>query len=250
MTTRQGVCKLHVVRLHHLEIGKGTATKIEIESNVVKYYLRDAYFITGTAYAGKSTMVKMLSEKYDMVFCGENYHGVFPSDLLTPEKQPNLCYFRTMSGWQEFLSRTPEEYERWIFGGADEATGIEIAELLKRSAAGKKMIIDTNIPLSVLREISDYNHVAVMLSPQYMSVERFFDRADPEKQFLLRQIGLSEHPAKTMANFRECIARLNSPEHYAELLNSGFYTIIREDSAADTRQEILARLADHFGLEG
>ena len=39
---------------------------MNIESNILKYYLRNVYFITGTAYAGKSTMVKMLSEKYEI----------------------------------------------------------------------------------------------------------------------------------------------------------------------------------------
>ena len=44
-----------------------------IEHNILKYYLRNVYFITGTAYAGKSTTVRMLADRYDMVFCGENY---------------------------------------------------------------------------------------------------------------------------------------------------------------------------------
>ena len=33
----------------------------------------NAYSITGTAYADKSTMVKLLAEKYDGVLCEENY---------------------------------------------------------------------------------------------------------------------------------------------------------------------------------
>lgn len=33
------------------------------------------YFINGTAYAGKSTMVKMLAEKYNGIACEENYHA-------------------------------------------------------------------------------------------------------------------------------------------------------------------------------
>ena len=45
---------------------------MKIENNILKHYLKNVYFITGTAYAGKSTAVKMLSEKYDMIFCGEN----------------------------------------------------------------------------------------------------------------------------------------------------------------------------------
>ncbi len=48
---------------------------MKIENNILKHYLQNVYFITGTAYAGKSTMVKMLSEKYDMICCGENFHS-------------------------------------------------------------------------------------------------------------------------------------------------------------------------------
>ena len=32
-----------------------------IENNIIRHYLRNVYFITGTAYAGKSTTVKMLA---------------------------------------------------------------------------------------------------------------------------------------------------------------------------------------------
>ena len=35
---------------------------MKIENNILKYYLKNVYFITGTAFAGKSTMVNMLAE--------------------------------------------------------------------------------------------------------------------------------------------------------------------------------------------
>jgi deoxyadenosine/deoxycytidine kinase len=47
-------------------------------------------FITGTAYAGKSTMVAMLADKYGLVQCGENYHSRVADDVIVPERQPNL----------------------------------------------------------------------------------------------------------------------------------------------------------------
>ena len=40
---------------------------MNIENNVLKHYLRNVYFITGTAYAGKSTTAKLLADRYDMV---------------------------------------------------------------------------------------------------------------------------------------------------------------------------------------
>lgn len=222
--------------------------KIEIESNIIRYYLRNVYFINGTAYAGKSTMVAMIAEKYGMVHCGENYHLKNCNKFVTPEYQPCIGYFQTMKDWQEFINRTPDEYEKWIDGTSWEAAQIEIAELL-RIPDGEKVIVDTNIPLEILLEISDYHHVAIMLSPQSMSVERFFDRSDEEKQFLLEQIHISENPEKTMDNFKECLVRINSSERYNEFLNSGFFTIIREDTETDTRIDTMNRLAEHFQLK-
>lgn len=221
---------------------------MHIENNILRYYLRNAFFITGTAFAGKSTMVKMLSERYGMIACGENYHMDIAEKAADPGTQPDLCYFRTMKSWEEFVRRSPEEYERWMYNVGREAAGIEVAELIFCSAQGKKLIVDTNIPLSLLREISDYDHVAVMLSPQSMSVERFFDRSDPEKRFLLDVIENCADSAAVMENYRAGLARINSPEHYREYAESGFYTIVRENTERDTREEVCEKLARHFGL--
>jgi hypothetical protein len=51
---------------------------------------------------------------------------------------------------------------------------MEIAELIKRASSGRKAIVDTNIPLPILREISDYSRIAVMLSPSVDASGNFF----------------------------------------------------------------------------
>lgn len=220
---------------------------MKIENNILKYYLRNVYFITGTAYAGKSTMVKMLAEKYDMICCGENYHSVVSDIVAVPEVQPDLCYIKSITDWKEFVTRTPEEYERWIFSVGREAAEFEIAELLSLPK-DKKVIVDTNIPIDILKEISDYRHVAVMLSPQSMSVERFFDRSDPEKQFLLNVIESCDDSETVMENYRKGLALINSQEHYDECANSGFFTLVRKDDGKDTREYVCELLAKHFEL--
>lgn len=219
--------------------------KIEIESNIIRHILKNVYFINGTAYAGKSTMIKLLAEKYDGICCGENFHDAL-MDAIDPVHQPNLSYFQTMSGWQEFISRTPEEYDAWICGVSREAADMEIAILLGLSRSGKKIFVDTNIPIPILREIALYHHVAIMLSPQSLSVDRFFDRADPEKQFLYRKIQEAPDPAAAMENYRNCLAKINSPEHYREFAESGFFTYVR--SADSTIEDALTQLENHFGL--
>lgn len=219
---------------------------ITIKSNILKYIFHNIYFINGTAYAGKSTMVKMLAEKYDGICCHENYHDIFMS-AIDAESQPNLSYFNTMKDWQEFVNRTPEEYERWIAGCSEEASDLEIIRLIQLADCGKRIFVDTNISTKKLKEISDFHHVAIMLAPQSMSIERFFDREDEEKLFILEQIQKAENPEQTMKNYRECLARINSEEKYHEFEESGFFTLLRDDKR--TLEQTLEILERHFNLE-
>ena len=93
---------------------------------VVKF--ENVYFINGTAYAGKSTMVKLLAEKYDGIACEENYQDRLLENLDTKEF-PNLTYTRDLQDWGEFVRRTPDEYEAWVNGVTKECTEITSYEL-------------------------------------------------------------------------------------------------------------------------
>jgi len=221
--------------------------KIQISDNLIKHYLQNVYFINGHSYAGKSTMVKMLAERYDMIECGENYHDAFPREKLSRWKQPALCYFDTMSGWEEWLNMTPKEHYDWIENVSNECIEVEILELLKLAVSGKKIIVDTNIPPDVLRAISDYGHVAIMLcEPADICATRFFDRDDPDKKFMMEQIKKCEDPEATLANFNSWA--LYHPETEIDWKHTGFFTYTRSDFENDTREEVLEALAKHFGL--
>lgn len=221
--------------------------EIEIESNVIRYYLKNVYFINGSSCAGKSTMVNMLAERYNLIKCCENYHESIAQQIAVPLHQPGLCYFQTMSGWPEFLNRTPQQYADWTDMVSREIAQIEIAELI-RISQNNIVIVDTNIPIDILHEISDYNHVAIMISPPTMSVNNFFDREDEDKKFLLEQINKCENPKKTMENFKDCVAHGNSIENYNALKDSGFFTVIRDNTGIDTKEETLALLVEHFNF--
>lgn len=192
-------------------------------------------------------MVKMLSERYDMIACGENYHEVFPREKLSRWKQPGLCYFDTMSGWEEWLNMSPEEHFEWISNVSLECTEIEIIELIHLSARGKRIIVDTNIPPDVLHSISDYNHVAIMLcDPPDICKTKFFDREDPDKKFMMEQIKRCKNPETTLNNFNSWA--LYHPQNEINWRNCGFFTYTRSDFENDTRETALKTIAEHFKL--
>ena len=190
---------------------------------------QNCYFINGTAYAGKSTMVRLLAQKYDGIACTENYH-----DALLPELDrnefPALTYTRDLEDWHDFIRRSPEEYEKWFDDVSKECEILELRILDELHPQDKPVFVDTNISLETLHEISDQDHVLIMLADPDISVRRFFERSDREKQFLYRLIMEEPDPQKAMENYRQGLMRINSQERYDRFLHSGFPVIQRYEN--------------------
>lgn len=189
---------------------------------------KNVYFINGTAYAGKSTICKLLSEKYHGIHCYENYHDELAS-TLNPIEFPALTYTRDLKDFRHFIRRTPDEYEKWIKDVTKECTILELKILDKLVLEEKPIFVDTNIPVDILHEISDNNHVLLMLTDPEISVNRFFERPDKEKQFLYNLLLNEEDPNKAINNFKECLKRVNNLNIYNEYLNSGFNVLIKDE---------------------
>lgn len=211
-----------------------------------KLFFDRACFITGTAYAGKSTMVRLLAQKHGGILCEENYHDRL-LDGLEKEKFPCLCYTRDLVDWHDFIRRTPEEYEAWYDGVSRECERLELRILEELSEQDKPLFVDTNISLETLKRIAPREHVLVMLADPEISVRRFFERPDREKQFLYRLIQEEPDPASAMENYRRGLMRINSPERYARFARSGFPAILRDESRSV--DETLALVEKAFGLD-
>ena len=205
----------------------------------------NVYFINGTAYAGKSTMVHLLAEKYGGIECGENYHNQLLPEL-DKDEFPNLTYTRDLEDWHDFIRRTPEEYENWFDNAARECETLELQILTDLCTKGKPVFVDTNISLDTLHKITLPQHVLIMLADPQISVRRFFERPDREKQFLYQLIMEEPDPETAMLNYRRGLERINSQERYDRFLQSGFTVITRDESRSIEQSLALAEKA--FGL--
>ena len=207
---------------------------------------KNIYFVNGTAYAGKSTLVNALAEKYNGIACEENYHNKLLPEL-SREEFPFLHYTKDLQDWHDFVRRTPDEYEAWINGVTKECEILELRILEKYRSEEKPVFVDTNICVDTLREISDPQHVLIMLADPDISVNLFFNRPDREKQFLYRLMMEEPDPDAALENFRQCLARINSPTNYNAFANAGFHVLCRDESR--TIEETLSLAACHFGLQ-
>ena len=193
-----------------------------------RMYFENAYFVIGTSYAGKSTMVKELAKKHNGIACEENYHDNYPGEL-DPKEFPCLTYTRDLEDWHDFIRRTPQEYKDWIDGAKRECEVLELRMLPDICSQGKPVFVDTNISIENLRLIAPQNHTVVLLSDPQISIRRFFDRPDPEKQFLYKLMLEEPDPEYALENYRKGLELICSQESYDELLNSGFSVIHRDE---------------------
>ena len=157
-----------------------------------------------------------------------------------------MTYTRDLEDWHDFIRRSPEEYKAWFDGVSKECEILELRILEDLVREGRPVFVDTNISIETLKEIADPRHVLIMLADPEISVRRFFERPDRDKQFLYQLIMEEEDPDAAMENYRQGLMLINSRESYEYLLNSGFQVILRDENRSV--EETLSLVEEAFGL--
>ena len=104
--------------------------------------------------------------------------------------------------------------------------------------------MDGLIPLDILKEISDFDHVFLLFAPDEMKRKHYFDRADKDDVY---QFILSFPDGKDLLkNVIEALNIDNEVERQA-IIHSGFKYLERTDH--DTIENTLSIIEKHFGLK-
>ena len=88
------------------------------QDNVIKEYLKNVYFITGTPCGGKTTVSRALAEKYGFELFDVDERFDEHKKMSNPLFQPAMnTYFNSAD---EFFGRTVEEYKNWLLNNTRE----------------------------------------------------------------------------------------------------------------------------------
>lgn len=227
---------------------------MNIANNILKHSLQNVYFLTGTALAGKTTMSKVLAEKYGFIWFDENYNGEpfkMWASICDEQYQPlkikrdNRHKKQEKYDWDTHFNRPAEEIiaERSGRDLNDEFMEFVIIELIKLSQ-NNKVITDICAPLELLVEISDYKRIACLLaSPSLVTTINYGSR-DDHKSYLDWIMSLNE-PEKKIAKQDE-VFRLDAEKTFEEAKRHNLFQIVRSEES--TVENTLKLLEEHFGL--
>ena len=79
--------------------------------NVLKEYLKNVYFITGTPCGGKTTVSKLLSRMYDIPLY--DIDSMFDTHTALSDREHQPCMNAVFTDADEFFGRSMEEYLKY-----------------------------------------------------------------------------------------------------------------------------------------
>jgi tRNA uridine 5-carbamoylmethylation protein Kti12 len=219
---------------------------MNIANNILKHNLKNVYFLSGTACGGKTTMAKELSKKYGFYHYDDNYHT---DDFLTFDSICNKVYQPACAkqstrnlDWDGYFNRSVEEADKTSRETYLEYLEYALIDLIKLSK-DNFIIADLHLPISLAKEITDYNKVAFLVTNPENVVKDYYKRDDHSDIYDL--IMTLKDPQKSLDNLHAQL-EYGTKRVLAEIYRSNMFYITRDENS--TVENTLLLLEKHFGL--
>ena len=213
---------------------------MQLPSNIVRHFLRNVFFVSGSACGGKTTIAKFLSEKHDIILYNCDERFAYHKSLSDPVYQPymNVEY----GSWEEYFGRAPREYSEALRNSIRQQAEIAVVELISLPKA-KPIVVDGIFPVSILKDITEKSRAVFLMAEMGAIRKDFFFRDD--KRDMLECINNLADPKAAFENvFRAIEHSLN--DDLEDIQTSGFRYLTRGQNP--DWNHIRTEVELHFGL--
>ncbi len=211
------------------------------QDNMIKAYLRNVYFITGTPCGGKTTVSRGLGKKYGIPVYDIDER--FPSHRAIADNrfQPNMT--KEFKDADEFFGRSVDEYKAWLLGNLREQLDFILLDLIKLSSS-ERVICDCHFTMEQINQFSDPSRAAFMITDPSDLVETYCDR--PDHQDFSDFIHSATDYEKAKRTCTQTLYELNM-ESYNDIKKSDFFWLERDTGRSV--EETADIVGKHFGWQ-
>ena len=211
------------------------------QDNIIKEYLRNVYFISGTPCGGKTTITRALGEKYNIPVYVIDDQMPYHVRLSDKEHQPEMN--RDFKDADEFFGRTVEEYKNWLLKNSREQLDFILLDLIKMSQ-DKMVLCDIHIVAEEAFKFTDPSRIAFLIKEPKDLVDDYCNR--PDHQPFSDFIHSATDYEKAKATCNETLYSLNI-ERYNFIKNSDYFWLERDlNRSVDETADLVAK---HFGWQ-
>ena len=208
------------------------------QDNVIKEYLKNVYFITGTPCGGKTTVSRALAEKYGFELFDVDERFDEHKKMSNPLFQPAMnTYFNSAD---EFFGRTVEEYKNWLLNNTREQLEFVLLDLIRLSE-NKKVLCDCHLTVAQALAFSEPARVVFLIKDPSNLVDEYGNRPDHQGFFQYLNSATDIEKAKQVVN--TTLYELNA-DRIEEIKSSPFFWI--ERTTDSTVEDTVACVEKHF----
>ena len=210
------------------------------QDNVMKEYLKNVYFITGTPCGGKTTLSHALAQKYGFELFDIDERFEEHKKISDPLFQPamNTCF----KSADEFFGRTVEEYKNWLLKNTREQLEFVLLDLIRLSE-NKKVLCDCHLTVAQVLAFSEPARVVFLIKDPSNLVDEYSNR--PDHQGFFQYLNSATDIEKAKQTVKTTLYELNA-DRIEEIKSSPFFWI--ERTTDSTVEDTVASVEKHFGL--
>lgn len=210
------------------------------QDNVLKEYLKNVWFITGTPCGGKTTVTRALAKKHGLMVYDIDEHFAEHQKHSEPILQPAMN--KHFADADAFFGRSVEEYEQWLCDNTREQLDFVLLDLIRLSQ-DQIVLCDCHLTVAEAQRLTDPSRILFLIKDPTHLVDDYCNR--PDHQGFSRFIHSATHVEKAKATCNETLRRLN--EKRIAAIKSSEYRWI-ERTANSTVEQTLRLVEEHFGL--
>ena len=204
---------------------------MNIQDNILKQYLKNVYFVCGTACGGKSTLSRALAEKHGFL--------LYDADARFDE---HIALSDRCASADEFFGRSEEEYLSWLEGNNREQLGFILLDLIRLSEK-RKVVCDAHFTPEQIKALTEPERALFLIKEPINLIDDYCGR--PDHEGFTRFINSASDPAAARRRCNAVLERLNRAI-YDSIKCSGCFYIERD--ASSTVEHTLKTAEEHFGL--
>lgn len=211
------------------------------QDNVIKEYLKNVYFVTGTPCGGKTTISRELAKRHNLLVY--DIDEQFPNHQKISNSTYQPAMNKVFKDADEFFGRTVEEYRQWLIDNTREQLDFVLLDLIRLSE-NQIVLCDCHLTMEEVNKYTEPSRIVFLIKEPSNIVDDYCNR--PDHQGFNEFINSASDVEKAKVVCNETLKSLNE-NHYNTIKASDYYWIERIPNS--TVDETVEKVEKHFGFK-
>ncbi len=210
------------------------------QDNVIKEYLKNVYFISGTPCGGKTTISRELAKRHNLSVYDIDEQFANHQKISNAAFQPSMN--KVFRDADEFFGRSVEEYKIWLINNTREQLDFVLLDLIRLSQ-DKIVLCDCHLTVEEAEKYTEVSRMVFLIKEPSNLVEDYCNRPDHHGFSDFINSASDIERAKAICN--TTLKNLNQ-KRYHDIKGSNYFWMERTPNS--TVDETVRKVEQHFGL--